>query len=170
MLSDWLHWTHGHVAAWTVDCVGTVVWSCIATAAATAVVHWRSVHIAAAGAERRRSEGGCVVWAWVLGVWRHVGCIAIVRRWTTADWKDLWRVICCKGHRCAMVEYRWVVVAVVLVKSAIGVVNWALIGALIVRVGEGDWAAVLMVMSGSSAHCITLCLNAKGNAIHEELS
>jgi hypothetical protein len=69
-----------------------------------------------------------------------------------------------------MVEYRWVVVAVVPVKSAIGVVDWALIGALIVRVGEGDWAAVLMVMSGSSSHCVTFCLNAKGNAIHEDLS
>lgn len=69
-----------------------------------------------------------------------------------------------------MVEYRWVAVAVVLDKSAISVVNWALIGTLIVRVGEGDWAAVLMVMSGSLAHCVTLCLDAKGNAIHEELS
>jgi hypothetical protein len=69
-----------------------------------------------------------------------------------------------------MVEYRRAVVAVVLVKSAIGVVDWALIGALIVRVGEGDWAAALMVMSGSSAHCVTLCLDAKRNAIHEELS
>jgi len=66
-----------------------------------------------------------------------------------------------------MVEYRWVVVAVVMVKSAIGVVDWALIGALIVCVGEGDWAAAL---SGGSGHCVTLCLDAKGNAIHEELS
>jgi len=69
-----------------------------------------------------------------------------------------------------MVEYRWVVVAVVMARSAIGVVDWALIRALIVRVGEGDWAAVLMVMSRGSAHCITLCLDAKGNTIHEELS
>ena len=69
-----------------------------------------------------------------------------------------------------MVEYRWVVAAVVMVKSAICMVDWALIGALIVRVGEGDWAAILMVMSGSLAHCVTLCLDAKGNTIHEELS
>jgi hypothetical protein len=69
-----------------------------------------------------------------------------------------------------MVEYRWAVVAVIMAKSAIGVVDWALIGALIARVGEGDWAAVLMVMSGSSAYCVTLCLDAKGNTIHEELS
>jgi hypothetical protein len=68
-----------------------------------------------------------------------------------------------------MVEYMWVVV-VVQVRSAIGGVDWALIGGLIVRVGQGDGAAVLMVVSGSSAHCITLCLDAKGNIIHEELS
>jgi hypothetical protein len=68
-----------------------------------------------------------------------------------------------------MVEYMWVVVAVVQVKSAIGGVDWALIGGLIVCVGQGDGTAVLMVMSGSSAHCITLCLDAKGDTIHEEL-
>jgi len=69
-----------------------------------------------------------------------------------------------------MVEYWWVVVAVVMVKSAIVVVDWALIGALIVCVGEGDWAAVLMVMSGGSANRVPPCLDAKGNTIHEELS
>jgi hypothetical protein len=69
-----------------------------------------------------------------------------------------------------MVEYMRVVVAVVHVKSAIGGVDWALIRGLIVRVGQGDGAAVLVVMRGSSAHCRTLCLDAKGNAIHEELS
>lgn len=91
-------------------------------------------------------------------------------RWTTADWEGLWRVICSKGHRCDMIENRRVVVAVVLVKCAIGVVHWARVGALIVCVSEGDWAAVLMVMSGRSAHCVTLCLDTKRNTIHEELS